>query len=248
MKTHRKFWRKPLASLLKRFFMITNGGFSVGHAYGTRMLFDWNHSLDKKVAVELYEHAQIQYLLACAAQIQPQVFLDIGAHAALYSLVVKSHFPAIEVHAYEPDRINLCQLYANLFVNRLSKDIQVHEHGISDRAGFAAFETSEANSSRGTRRITESGKEQIPIYPLDDVFAGNGQTLLIKIDVEGHEEAAIRGACKTLGNNMCFLQVESAPTLFAGIKKQLTELGYRHVTTLSDHFFTNIEDFTSPPH
>jgi hypothetical protein len=45
----RKFFRKPLASILKRFFMLTSGGFSVGKAYGALFLFDWCHSLDKKL-------------------------------------------------------------------------------------------------------------------------------------------------------------------------------------------------------
>ena len=79
--------------------------------------------LDKKVAVELYEHDQIDYLTRSLQSVQPTVFLDIGSHAALYSIVLKQHFPEMEVHAFEPDRTNLCQLYANLFVNGFTRTI-----------------------------------------------------------------------------------------------------------------------------
>ena len=242
----RKFTHKLLASVLKRFHILVSDGYSVGTAYGARFLFDWRHSLDKKVAVELYEYPQISYLRACAERLQPQMFLDIGAHAALYSLIMKTRFPDIEVHAFEPDRTNLCQLYANLFVNGLTRDIQVHEHGISDHSGFASFEDSAEHSSRGTRRISDSGENRIPIETLDDVMDVRDRRIVLKIDIEGHELAALAGARRLLSGNQCLLQVESAPKQVAQVTAMLEEMGYRHLATIYDHFFTNIEGFAGP--
>lgn len=236
----RKLFRKPLASILKRYFMLTSGGFSVGKAYGARFLFDWRHSLDKKVALELYEHDQISYFVDALVQVRPDLFLDIGSHAALYSVILKNRFPALEVHAFEPDRTNLCQLYANLFVNRLTRDIQVHEYGLSDKAGSIAFDTSEETSSRGTRRISSTGNSQIEIRRLDDVMHDTGRTVAVKIDVEGHESQVVDGAKAFLSANRCFLQVEASQDKFPVLTEQLNLLGYRHIATLSDHFFTNI--------
>lgn len=243
----RKLWRKPLSSLLKRFHIAVNGGYSVGSAYGARMLFDWRHSLDKKVAVELYEYTQINFLCACASRIQPRLFLDIGAHAALYSLIMKRRFPDLEVHAFEPDKTNLCQLYANLFVNNLTHDIQVHEHGVSDHSGTASFITSSEHSSRGTRRIATNGDVTIPVEPLDTVINARSQVIILKIDVEGHEHAVLKGAKKILSQNQCLLQLESTPEQFYKIKDHMINEGYKHLTTLSDHFFTNIDGFIPPP-
>lgn len=235
----RKFFRKPAASILKRFYILTNGGYSVGTAYGARFLFDWRHSLDKKVALELYEHDQINYLCKSLDRFRPDLFLDIGAHAALYSVVLKSRFPEIEVHAFEPDRTNLCQLYANLFINGMQTGITVHEHGISDKDGTASFETSDESSSRGTRRIANTGESVIEIKRLDSVLDYTNRLIAIKIDVEGHEIAVIDGASKLLESNQCFLQIESAPDDLGSLKQQLNALGYHYITTLSDHFFTN---------
>jgi FkbM family methyltransferase len=235
----RKLLRKPLSSLLKRFFILTNGGFSVGTAYGARFLFDWHHSLDKKVALELYEYDQISYLLGKLDKLKPELFVDIGAHAALYSIVLKSRYPKLEVHAFEPDRTNLCQLYGNLFINRLTRDVQVHEFGLSDQDGSTRFDISDETSSRGTRRISRTGNSRIETRRLDSILHDEGKIVAMKIDVEGHECQVLDGARTFLSSNHCFLQVESAPQHFERLKEQLEQLGYRHITTLSDHFFTN---------
>lgn len=236
----RKLLLKPISSLLKRFFILTSGGYSIGKAYGARFLFDWRHSLDKKVALELYEHEQITYFLGELDRIKPGLFVDIGSHAALYSVVLKSRYPTLEVHAFEPDRTNLCQLYANLFVNRLTRDIQVHEFGLSNRAGSIAFDIAEETSSRGTRRISVTGNSTIEIRRLDDVLHDKDRTVAVKIDVEGHECQVVDGARTFLAANRCFLQVESSAENLPPLKAQFEQLGYRHVATLSDHFFTNI--------
>jgi FkbM family methyltransferase len=235
--------RKSLASFLKRFFILTSGGYSIGSAYGARFLFDWRHSLDKKVALELYERDQINYLGDSLDRVRPDMFVDIGSHAALYSIVLKTRFPDLEVHAFEPDRTNLCQLYANLFVNKLQNSIMVHEHGLSDINGKVTFDTSEATSSRGTRRISSSGNVEIVVKRLDDVLAEKDRTVAIKIDVEGHECQVIDGARHFLGSNRCFIQVESSPENFGLLSQKLNDLGYRLVASLSDHFFSNIDSF-----
>lgn len=242
MKT-RRILRKPLASLLKRFYIFTNEGYSVGKAYGARFLFDWRHSLDKKVALELYEYDQITYLTKSLDRVRPDMFVDIGSHAALYSIVMKTRFPEIEVHAFEPDRTNLYQLHANLFVNKLQNSIKVYEHGLSNKAGSVSFDTSEETSSRGTRRISTSGNIEIEVKRLDDVLDSHGRTVAIKIDVEGHECQVVEGARKFLSSNRCFLQIESDGNNLVLLTQRLNELGYKLVNTLCghDHFFTNID-------
>lgn len=238
----RKFFRKPACSLLKRYYILTNGGFSTGKAYGARFLFDWRHSLDKKVALELYEYNQITYLQNALDRISPDMFIDIGSHAALYSIMAKSRLPGLEVHAFEPDRTNLCQLYANLFLNDMQTGITVYEHGISDMDGTISFEDSEEASSRGTRRISGTGKSVIEVKRIDSILNCRNRTIAIKIDVEGHEFQVINGARSLIESNRCVLQIESSPERIDTLIQAMQNLGYRHLTTLSDHFFTNIAE------
>ena len=236
----RKFLRKPAASFLKRFYILTNGGYSIGTAYGARFVFDWRHSLDKKVALELYEYDQIMFMNTCVDKIDANMFVDIGSHAGLYSIIAKSRHPELEVHAFEPDRTNLCQLYGNLFVNGMQAGINVHEHGISDKDGMVSFDTSEETSSRGTRRISSTGNTEIMVKRLDSVLDCKDRVIAIKIDVEGHECEVVEGASEFLSSNMCTLQIESGPGNYRRLEQKLIELGYRHIATKGDHFFTNI--------
>jgi len=238
----RKFLRKPLASVLKRFFILTNGGYSIGSAYGVRFVFDWRHSLDKKVALELYEHEQISYMCNCLDKLDADMFVDIGSHSGLYSIIAKARHPELEVRAFEPDPGNLYQLHANLFVNGMQADIKVHEHGISNRDGVVSFDTSEESSSRGTRRISGTGNTEIMVKRLDSVLDCKDRVIAIKIDVEGHEYEVVDGAGGFLESNRCFLQVESTPEKFDELKHKLTGLGYRHIKTLHDHYFTNFDN------
>jgi FkbM family methyltransferase len=238
----RKIIRKYTASFLKRFYILTNDGYSVGSAYGARFLFDWRHSLDKKVALEIYERNQITYLVSALDKIRPDMFIDIGSHAALYSIIIKTQLTDLEVHAFEPDRTNLCQLYANLFLNNLQSSIRVHEYGLSDISGTTKFETSVTSSSRGTRRISHTGNTEIQVKPLDDALTDRGRVAAIKIDVEGHEQHVVAGAEDFLRENKCFLQIESSPNDLEQLQRQLSGLGYRYITKIHDHYFTNFNE------
>jgi len=245
----RKVIRKTLASVRKRFHILAGSGYSVGSAYGARFLLDWRHSLDKKVALQLYEHDQITALLKVFNQIRPDLFVDIGSHAGLYSIVLKTHHPGLEVHAFEPDRTNLCQLYGNLFVNRMAEAIHVHEYGLSDRAGSVRFDAAEVSSSRATRRISSTGNMEIQVRRLDDVLSPRDRTIVMKIDVEGHENEVVAGALQLLGANRCFLQVESSGDRLVRVRKRLEGLGYAWIRQLGvqDHFFTNIASLQGNP-
>jgi FkbM family methyltransferase len=235
--------RKLLASVFKRLHLLTSGGYSVGNAYGARFLFDWRHTIDKKVALELYEHDQIGHLIEYLDQIRADIFVDIGSHAGLYSIILKTRFPELEVHAFEPDHTNLCQLYANLFVNKLQSRVRVHEVGISNKAGAVSFVTSEETDGRGTRRISSTGNIKIQVKRLDDVLTDKNRIAAMKIDVEGHENQVVDGAQHFLNANKCLLQIESSGENLDVLAQKLKQFGYRFISTVGgqDHYFTNIE-------
>lgn len=233
-----RLFRRLSASLRKRYHMAVDGGFSVGTAYGARFLFDWRNPVDKKVAVGLYERRQIGLLTALAKHYKPEIFLDIGAHAGLYSVLVKTLCPAAAVHAFEPDRTNLSQLRGNLFVNRLDGDVHVHEFALSAADGTARFD-SKSRVGRGTRRIAADGDMEIAVRRLDTVLSTTGATVVAKIDVEGHEAQVVAGAQAFLAANRCLLQVETFPENEPALQSGLEGLGYHEFHRDGDVYYAN---------
>ncbi len=228
------------ASIAKRYNRLCHSGYSVEKAYGRKFLIDWEHPVDKKLAYQRFEHDRIEYFLNQVTALKPDHFLDIGAHSGLYSILVDSRLPSIQIHAFEPDPTNRGQLHANLFLNRLNSRVEVHPFGLSDSQQTLHFAASTEQRHRAFSKISETGKVTVEVRRLDDVMLPENQTIAIKIDVEGHELPALRGAEQVLRRNACFLQIESSDTNFPEVKSYLEALGYDWITSMGDHYFSNM--------
>jgi FkbM family methyltransferase len=238
-----RFFRKLCASTLKRYFIAVNNGYSIGKSYGLYFLFDWRHSIDKKVAFRLYEDKQLMLFKRTVVQFKPDYFFDIGAHAGLYSLLAKSVNDKINIHAFEPDKQNLSQLYANLYLNKQFDNINVHSLAISNSTGQAFLDRS-SDTSRATRCIADNGSYQVDVSRFDDLFPEKGKSAIFKIDVEGHESGVIEGAEEFLKQNQCILIIESRPAEFVRLQEQMKQLGYHQQhfpDSKLDHFFLNLD-------
>ena len=58
--------------------------------YGCKWLIDWSNNIDKKLTSKNFEDKEINFLLNKVLSLKPDYFLDIGAHAGLYSIIIKS--------------------------------------------------------------------------------------------------------------------------------------------------------------
>lgn len=233
---------KIRASLAKRYNIFLHCGYSVESAYGRKFLIDWEHPVDKKLAYQMFEHDRIEYFLKQVESLKPDLFLDVGAHSGLYSILVDSRVPSIQIHAFEPDPTNRGQLHANLFLNRLSSRIEVHPFGLSSSQRSLHFASSSEQRHRAFSKISKTGSVTIEVRRLDDVVLAEKKTVAIKIDVEGHEMAALNGAGHLLTHNSCFLQIESSDENFPQVKTFLEGLGYHWITSRGDHYFSNLPD------
>jgi FkbM family methyltransferase len=241
-KSFRRSFLKLKASFLKRYHLAFHGGYTVGSAHGCRFLLDWRHPVDKKVAVGLFEEDRIVFFMNRIEHLKPDMFLDIGAHAALYTVLAKTRVPSMEAHAFEPDPTNLGQLQANLFLNKLCSAVKVHPFGLSSEASALRFAASGEHEHRAFSRVAQTGGIEIQVKPLDSVLQDRDRTVAAKIDVEGHELQVVAGAKGFLRGNRCYLQIESGPENLPQLKTVMAELGYRLVASMGDHYFTNLPD------
>ena len=128
------------------------------------------------------------------AVIKPgHVVFDIGAQAGFYTLLAsKLVGPSGKAFSFEPFPENLKNIKRHLELNHV-KNVEVLALAVSDKSDEVGFA---AGSSVFTGALSESGTLKVKTESLDNLFA-IGKILppnVIKMDIEGAELLALRGA------------------------------------------------------
>jgi FkbM family methyltransferase len=223
----------------------------IAHAQGARFLVDTTDLIDREIAINaIWEAEQLEDFAGICNAARVDCFLDIGANAGVYSIMLAMKNLGGEIIAFEPDPGNRARLLANIAANRLQDRIRVVPAAVGDKAGEVVL--MEAGShNRGESWIAHPDKPPeeaagvashvVPQIRFDDSFAFSGKTILVKMDVEGSEFHALAGMERTLRDNRCYLQVELYSDRFEDLKALFERLGYRYLkTNYIDHYFTNI--------
>jgi FkbM family methyltransferase len=125
--------------------------------------------------------------------VQPNtVFYDVGANVGFYTLLGSLLVGAGKVFAFEPLLHNLKYLRQHLALNHI-QNVEVLEVAVSDENGAALFEV-EATGSMG--HLSHGGTVKVQTAAIDSLLE-QGKILppdYIKMDIEGAELAALRGA------------------------------------------------------
>jgi FkbM family methyltransferase len=235
--------KRLIPSIRKRLARMTwIDGYAIVHSRTARFLVNYRNYVDRQVAFyDDYESEQIAYLLKGIRQYDCTTFIDVGANIGFYCVHVAGESSVSHLSAFEPDPRNFDQLRANLFLNGLSTRVDAHRVAVSEHTGKIAFEMF-ADTSTGQSHVALSGggSVQVDAVRLDEVFALEGVKLAIKMDIEGHEVAAVDGMRGLLAANHCLIQAEVYPSNLEGFRAVLADLGYREVHAIGhDHYFTN---------
>lgn len=118
------------------------------------------------------------------------ITVDVGANIGYHTTFLADRTPY--VIAVEPDDENFELLERNLVRNRLST-MKLHHMAVSDHEGTARLWKNPENSGNYSIE-TKTGEEYslVNTFRLDRILP-LGRIRLIKIDVEGHELAVIKG-------------------------------------------------------
>ncbi len=128
------------------------------------------------------------------------VVLDIGANAGFYTLLAAKLAGATgHIHAFEPLPRNLHYLQQHVRLNGLA-NVTVHPIAVSASSGRAQFHTT-THASMG--RLGKAGDLDVETASLDDLLASLRITMpdFIKMDIEGAEGEALRGATTLLSHS-----------------------------------------------
>jgi FkbM family methyltransferase len=161
-----------------------------------------------------------------------QDFLDIGANDGCYVEAARKH--ARRIHAFEPQPD-----FARYLTRRFRQAVTVHELALSREVGIATLRIPLIDDAvvAGCATLAPWASQQYPGYReitvatdlLDGVY--DGEAGFIKIDVEGHEEAVLEGAGRTIARARPRILAEIddrlAPGALQRITKSLAATGYR---------------------
>lgn len=126
-------------------------------------------------------------------------FLDVGANIGSYTVLAAAG-PGARVTAIEPIPSTYRKLQLNVSLNEFGHLVRACNIGLSDKSGTLRF-SSEMDTVNHVLAKGESNVKalEIPVMKLDDLI-GDDCPRIIKIDVEGHELPALKGAATTLAN------------------------------------------------
>ncbi|AVP99893.1 FkbM family methyltransferase [Ahniella affigens] len=148
----------------------------------------------------LHEYESMSFALHLLSA--DDLFVDVGANAGSYT-VLAAGVRAAKALAIEPDSAALAALRNNVDANGLGPRVEICSDLIGDQVGQRAFSTgldtinhvlSETELKAGAAHVLRS------CTTLDRALGGRAPTL-IKIDVEGEEVSALRGAVQTLAQS-----------------------------------------------
>jgi FkbM family methyltransferase len=191
--------------------------------------------------------------LTCVDSLDLKSFWDVGANIGFYTWLLKSSFPTMRAVLIEASPSNADLVRKTLERNRFS-DVELIAAGASDSNGSGLLRVdSEAGATSTLDEAAEQTfeeqhwgvpSERVPIslITIDEERSRRSCIDFIKIDVEGHEAAVLRGAQKTISSDQPLLFVECFHPDHSCLRP-LEGLGYKFVD--GDRLTENPEPHTS---
>lgn len=236
------FLKRVVPSVRKRIARMTwPNGFTLKASRGSVFLLHYRNFVDRQIAFyDDFERAELDYFLGEMAKAPGGVFLDVGANIGYYSILVAAKGLARRIVSFEPDIRNRYQMEANLLINGLVGKVELVDKAVSDKTGEVSFLHYDETVTGQSRVGEGENAVSLPCVALDDFLPLRDENLFIKVDIEGHEAAAISGMKGVLLANKVFMQVECFDENFAAFSVEMEKLGLRLVHAIgNDRYFTN---------
>ncbi len=207
--------------------------------FGSLLHLDLNNFIDAHVWLNgAFEHEEIRLLLNLAAAQKCRTFIDIGANIGEFSLALARAKGVKAVHAFEPDPRNYAQLLRNIALNGLDDAIRVWDVALGEETGEAEFFISETikeidagKLNRGTSGLIQRPGRHTRSIPvsvrrLDDLIDLRGESIAIKIDVEGFESSVLAGMENLMRENRCVVLMEIFKPSRRAVEDWMKGVGY----------------------
>jgi len=165
---------------------------------------------------------------------KPGTYLDVGSYSGLMSIIAARSNPKNQVHLVEPMERTIERASINMKLNGISGRVQRHCVAASDKEGTARINLYRNEDFLGTGNsiyLKENkatfGYKDIRTVALDDYLPADTRASAIKIDVEGHELACLRGLEKTISKTRPNIMIEVWAHSRTEVLALLEAWGYR---------------------
>lgn len=142
-------------------------------------------------------------------RLQPgDVFLDVGSNLGIFTVFgARAAGPRGTVISCEPGSEAYEQLQTNIELNELT-NVRTLKLALSDRHSTMKLALGDSASLCGLAHLSEEDgpAEEVQTVSYDSLVAEQGLPIpgVVKIDIEGHEYAALQGMERTLADPACF--------------------------------------------
>lgn len=188
------------------------------------------------------------------------VVYDVGANIGIYSRFIVQEFGASKVYAFEPTAGNYPRLVRNLEIGRCANRSEALKLAIGDEDGEVDFQVDDMSALTGALDSVNHGQasrnrvqyhlppmiEKVSVARLDTVIRDRGLTPpdVVKLDIEGAEALALKGAHKLLEERRPRLAIELHSGSVAGeVLDILRQYDYRcfgYLDSVSTHDYREI--------
>lgn len=200
--------------------------------YGVRMRANWADRTFQYCRYATYGRALSEYL---ASQDKRFVFVDIGANQGLYSLLAAQNPHCVTAIAFEPVAATFALLCDNITLNDAKARIRPVHAAVSLHSGIASIATNSTHSGIASLRdagaCTGPGTEDIRIIGITgvDTLLPTDLPLIVKIDVEGHEETVVEALAASAHRDRLsavFYEIDERWTDAVAIEARLRAIGF----------------------
>tara|TARA_Y100000389_G_C17326716_1_gene445969 strand:- start:137 stop:910 length:774 start_codon:yes stop_codon:yes gene_type:complete len=242
-----EIFKRLVPSLIKKIFQIFKIKNIIIKKKDILLKLNLNNPIDRQIFFkDNYEEEQIKKLETLIKKFNIKIFIDIGAHMGIYSMLMSKQ--DIKVHAFEPFKENFEQLEVNKKINNLY-NLSIYNQALSDKSNEITMWVSDKNKTGGMS-IFDNNDEELFKYDQnklikaksksvigDEVFNMVNEYLAIKIDVERHEHKVLIGLNKLLQNNFVIIQIELFDERKKDIFEYLQELNFKNFDCINKDFY-----------
>jgi FkbM family methyltransferase len=175
------------------------------------------------------------------------VFFDVGAQYGVYAYLISNAVgPSVKVVAFEPFPRDFVLLERNAALNA-EANVQCVNAALSDCEARLSMSASDGMQEICPRvGVWTADSQQVPAHCGDALIAAGTVPFpnVLKLDVEGHEMAVLRGLSNTLADDRCH-------SIYCEIHDALLPAGEDAATLIAllrEKGFVSIEDCPGPNH